>query len=354
MSTTTPPPPTWPVRKYSPRHPSWPYTPQDFTRQDTSADSSFYSSPRFVTHIDDAAIASLKEYYAHVLPPQPQHRHQAGNGPPAPEEEKQQQKKYRILDLCSSWTSHFPSHVVDAVGKGEVEVWGLGMNAKELERNPLFHNPRDGEGRKRWGVWDLNSEREEAGAADVGVALGSTILKGRSNEEGKKAADAPSPAPPPQQQQTPNPAVPTPTTTTDEPPLFDATTCVVSTDYLVHPLPVFTSLHRLTKPGGSVHLTISNRCFPTKAVARWLQVDEEERLQMVGDYLFFAGWKRIEIVELSDGRVRRGGVGEGEGEGDQQGGAGAEDGGLGAFMRALGMDAAGRRDPLWVVRGVKE
>ncbi|OTA33782.1 hypothetical protein BTJ68_08131 [Hortaea werneckii EXF-2000] len=334
MSTTTPPPPTWPVRKYSPRHPSWPYTPQDFTRQDPSSDSSFYSSPRFVTHIDDAAIASLKEYYAHVLPPQPQHCHQAGNGPPAPEE-KQQQKKYRILDLCSSWTSHFPSHVVDAVGKGEVEVWGLGMNARELERNPLFHHPRDGEGRRRrlWGVWDLNAEREEAGAADVGVALGSTILSGRKGEGEAEMGERQQQ----QQQQTPNH---TPTsTTTDEPPfLLDATTCVVSTDYLVHPLPVFTSLHRLTKPGGSVHLTISNRCFPTKAVARWLQVDEEERLQMVGDYLFFAGWKRIEIVELSDGR----------------GGAGAEDGGLGAFMRALGMDAAGRRDPLWVVRGVKE
>ncbi|KAI7125472.1 hypothetical protein KC324_g17683, partial [Hortaea werneckii] len=133
----------------------------------------------------------------------------------------------------------------------------------------------------------------------------------------------------------------------EDEPLLDATTCVVSTDYLTQPLTVFSSLLRLTKPGGSVHLTVSNRCFPTKAIARWLQVDEEERLQMVGDYLFFAGWKRIEIVELSDGRVRGGD----DGGGEQQGGGG--DGGLGAFMRALGMDAA-RRDPLWVVRGVKE
>ncbi|KAI6797065.1 hypothetical protein KC332_g617 [Hortaea werneckii] len=297
-STTTNPSPTWPIRQYTPRHPSWPYTPHDFTRPDPSADSTFYASPRFVTHIDDAAIASLREYYSQVLPPVPQ------TGPPP-----------RILDLCSSWTSHFPPRIVDAVGRGEVEVWGLGMNARELERNPVF---RDG---GKWGVWDLNRE----GEGDVGVAVKETILK---TARGSGEVEMGSPSPSKAQE--------------EHEPCLDATTCVVSTDYLTQPFHVFSSLLRLTKPGGTVHLTISNRCFPTKAIARWLQVDEEERLQMVGDYLFFAGWKRIEIVELSDGRVR-GGNGGGEGE----------QGGLGAFMKALGMDA-GRRDPLWVVRGVKE
>jgi hypothetical protein len=42
-------------------------------------------APRFVTHIDDGAIASLTEYYRTVLP----------NGG-------------AILDLCSSWISHLP------------------------------------------------------------------------------------------------------------------------------------------------------------------------------------------------------------------------------------------------------
>ncbi|RMY44470.1 hypothetical protein D0863_16211 [Hortaea werneckii] len=269
--------------------------------------------PRFVTHIDDAAIASLRAYYAQVLPPVVS---QTGPSP-------------RILDLCSSWTSHFPSRIYDAVGKGEVEVWGLGMNARELERNPVF---RDGGG---WGVWDLNRE----GKGDVGVAVKATILKTVRGSGGEVEVGSPSPSTQPQHQEAGKEQG-------DTPPLLDATTCVVSTDYLTQPLSVFSSLLRLTKPGGSVHLTISNRCFPTKAIARWLRVDEEERLQMVGDYLFFAGWKRIEIVELSDGRVRGSdGDGSGEGEGEQ--------GGLGAFMRALGMDA-GRRDPLWVVRGVKE
>ncbi|KAI7218731.1 hypothetical protein KC333_g3428 [Hortaea werneckii] len=318
-TTTTPPsPPTWPIRKYTPRHPSWPYTPQDFTRHDPSSDSSFYSSPRFVTHIDDAAIASLREYYAHVLPP----AGKAGQGESSP----QGKDPPRILDLCSSWTSHFPSHVVDGTKDGRVEVWGLGMNARELERNPVFQGGR-------WGVWDLNSEGT-GGGGDVGVALANTILKGRDGE-GKSVMGNQSPPKEEAEQE-------------DEPPLLDATTCVVSTDYLTQPLTVFSSLLRLTKPGGSVHLTVSNRCFPTKAIARWLQVDEEERLQMVGDYLFFAGWKRIEIVELSDGRVRGGDDG-----GEEQQGGGGADGGLGAFMKALGMDS-GRRDPLWVVRGVKE
>lgn len=77
-----------------------------------------------------------------------------------------------------------------------------------------------------------------------------------------------------------------------------------------------------------MHLVVSNRCFPSKVVARWLRVDEEERLRMVGDYLWFSGWRRVEVVVLSDGR----GAGEGRGW--------------------LGLLGAGRVDPLWVVRGV--
>ncbi|OTA34696.1 hypothetical protein BTJ68_05334 [Hortaea werneckii EXF-2000] len=190
-STTTNPSPTWPIRQYTPRHPSWPYTPHDFTRPDPSADSTFYASPRFVTHIDDAAIASLREYYSQVLPPVPQ------TGPPP-----------RILDLCSSWTSHFPPRIVDAVGRGEVEVWGLGMNARELERNPVF---RDG---GKWGVWDLNRE----GEGDVGVAVKETILK---TARGSGEVEMGSPSPSKAQE--------------EHEPCLDATTCVVSTDYLTNP-----------------------------------------------------------------------------------------------------------------------
>lgn len=101
-----------------------------------------------------------------------------------------------------------------------------------------------------------------------------------------------------------------------------ATTCVVSIDYLIHPLAVLSALHKVTAAGGKVHLVLSNRCFPTKAVGRWLRISEEERVQMVGDYLWWSGWREVEVVEVCDGKGKGGWWG-------------------------------GRVDPLWVVRGTK-
>lgn len=75
-------------------------------RADESVDSWFYEAPRFVTHIDDNAIASLTEHYRSTLAPQ-----------------------CDVLDLCSSWISHLPRDV--SLGR----VVGLGMNEEELQRN---------------------------------------------------------------------------------------------------------------------------------------------------------------------------------------------------------------------------
>ncbi|KAL8634959.1 MAG: hypothetical protein Q9228_007502, partial [Teloschistes exilis] len=95
MSTTTPTasPPNYPIQPFEPPPPGtpYPYTPASFTRMDNTPDSDFYSQPRFVTHIDDAAIARLRTYYLHNLP-----------------------RTGRILDLCSSWISHFPPALEDA------------------------------------------------------------------------------------------------------------------------------------------------------------------------------------------------------------------------------------------------
>ena len=52
---------------------------------------------------------------------------------------------------------------------------------------------------------------------------------------------------------------------------------------------------------------------------------------MVGDYLWWSGWREVEIVEVCDGRMREG-----------------EEGG--AVARLRGMFGV---DPLWVVRAVK-
>jgi hypothetical protein len=76
--------------------------------------------------------------------------------------------------------------------------------------------------------------------------------------------------------------------------------------------------------GRTIHLAISNRCFATKVVGIWLRLSENERLELVANYLHFSGFKEIEIVELVKGDV----VGRWEGE-------------------------WGVNDPLWVVRGKK-
>ncbi len=78
-----------------------------FDRHDESPDELFYRMPRFVEHIDDAAIADVVRLHRERLP--------AGGA---------------ILDLMSSWVSHLPDDVAYA------RVVGVGMNAAELARNP--------------------------------------------------------------------------------------------------------------------------------------------------------------------------------------------------------------------------
>ena len=77
-----------------------------FERSDRAADSSFYQKPRFVDHIDSAAIANVSQLYGKTL--------DSGSN---------------VLDLMSSWKSHIPPQLKL---KG---VTGLGMNREELEKN---------------------------------------------------------------------------------------------------------------------------------------------------------------------------------------------------------------------------
>jgi SAM-dependent methyltransferase len=77
-----------------------------YERIDESPDPSFYVAPRFVTHIDDGAIAAVTARYDELLPP---------DGP--------------VLDLMSSWRSHLPP---GRTGR----VVGLGLNAEEMADNP--------------------------------------------------------------------------------------------------------------------------------------------------------------------------------------------------------------------------
>ena len=103
-----------------------------FDKADPSPDAEFYAYPRFVTHIDDGAIATVTRVYREVLP--------TGGA---------------VLDLMSSWVSHLPEDRVYA------SVVGHGMNEEELAANPRL---------SRWFVQDLN--------IDPALPLGDGVFDG--------------------------------------------------------------------------------------------------------------------------------------------------------------------------------
>ena len=172
--------PVSPVRLVQTWPEEWPFKPQDFSRSDPSNDQGFYTVPKLVYHIDEPAVASLTQYYRKTIAP-----------------------KSDILDICSSWVSHYPLEFPDKMGK----ICATGMNSLELK----FNDQLTGGFEQR----DLN-ENTKLPYADES---------------------------------------------------FDVVTCVVSIDYLTKPVEVLKEVHRVLRPGGKVILSQSNRCFPTKAVA---------------------------------------------------------------------------------------
>ncbi|PZC49714.1 MAG: Ubiquinone/menaquinone biosynthesis C-methylase UbiE [Chloroflexi bacterium] len=86
-----------------------PFVEGHFQRVDESDDALFYREARLVTHIDDGAIAALRAHYATIFPAQS-----------------------AVLDLMSSWVSHFPADFRPG------RAAGLGMNAAELDANPAL------------------------------------------------------------------------------------------------------------------------------------------------------------------------------------------------------------------------
>ncbi|MCJ2014404.1 methyltransferase domain-containing protein [Methylobacterium sp. J-076] len=96
------------------------FPPDAFAKHDRAPDPLFYAQPRFVTHIDAAAITAVTELYREIVP-------EGGD----------------VLDLMSSWVSHLPEEVAYA------SVAGHGLNAAELAANPRL---------TRYFVQDLNAE----------------------------------------------------------------------------------------------------------------------------------------------------------------------------------------------------
>ncbi len=99
------------------------FPPEFFARADPSPDAAFYSIERFVTHIDDEAIAAVSALYDRLI--------------------LDRFDSPAVLDLCSSWVSHF-SHQ-------PARLAAVGMNEAELSSNPMA---------TEWLVLDLNLDPE--------------------------------------------------------------------------------------------------------------------------------------------------------------------------------------------------
>lgn len=192
-----------------------------FSRLDSSPDTLFYSEPRFVEHVDEQAVETMTSYISDRLL-------QPGDA---------------VLDLCSSWTSHIRQQSKE--GKSSLSlkrVAGLGMNAKELESNPVLTD---------WTLLDLN--------ADANVKL--------PYEDER----------------------------------FDVVLLQLSIDYLIHPLEVLKEASRVLRKNGRIAILFSNRLFLTKAVGLWTGSDDIEHAYTVGNYLHYCGgdFTNIKAEDLS-------------------------------------------------------
>ena len=70
---------------------------------------------------------------------------------------------------------------------------------------------------------------------------------------------------------------------------FDAVVLTVSIQYVTRPIEVFQEVNRVLKPGGLFAVIFSNRMFPTKAVAVWRSLDDEQHFKLINSYFHYAG-----------------------------------------------------------------
>jgi len=70
---------------------------------------------------------------------------------------------------------------------------------------------------------------------------------------------------------------------------FDGVGICVSIDYLTRPVEVLREVGRVLKVGAPLIVSFSNRCFPSKAVAVWRQLDDRGHMRLVDSYLEEAG-----------------------------------------------------------------
>ena len=82
---------------------------------------------------------------------------------------------------------------------------------------------------------------------------------------------------------------------------IDAAMICVAIQYLQHPLALLAEARRVLRPGAPLVVSFSNRCFPTKAVALWLALDDDGHARLVRLYLERAGFRDVEARRPRDG-----------------------------------------------------
>ena len=85
---------------------------------------------------------------------------------------------------------------------------------------------------------------------------------------------------------------------------FDGVGICVSIDYLTRPVEVLREVGRVLRVGGPTIISFSNRCFPSKAVAVWHQLDAKGHMRLVEDYLREAGnFRNVRSLDRSPRRL---------------------------------------------------
>lgn len=149
-----------------------------------------------------------------------------------------------VLDICSSWVSHYPSSWASKEPKDAMlrmsRISGLGMNAVELGANSQLDD---------FAVHNLNVEDPKLPFEDE---------------------------------------------------TFDAVTCVGGINYLTKPVDVIREARRVLRPGGKLVLGFSNHCHSSKVVALWKMMDWLQHCVLLASYFHYAGgWSNADAFDIT-------------------------------------------------------